>query len=128
VLLPTPRAVLALHAPLPPEILELAAARSAAGAAREWSRADDLREKIPEAGSKVVDEGSGRTPGAGTHVVLPFALFRAPPPDVLKDGILRHGPAASAPSALDQPATAACTVILVADAWPDDLSRALAAS
>jgi hypothetical protein len=104
--------------PAPPapsaQIVALADARSAARSARDWSRADDLRARIEEAGWKVVDEG------------LSYALVPAAPPDIVDGDVLRYGSAATVPTTLGDPPSATCTVILVADARPDDMARALA--
>jgi hypothetical protein len=96
-------------------MIALADARSAARAADEWSTADDLRARIEDAGWKIVDEG------------LSYRLVPAAPPDILDGDAPRYGSAASVPTALDGPASAACTVVVVADAWPQDLARLLGA-
>jgi GT2 family glycosyltransferase len=96
------------------EVVALAADRAEARAARDWARADELRAAIESSGWKVVDNG--------TH----FNLRRAAPPDLVEGGDVRYGAAASVPSALAAPATAAFTVELLADEWPTDLARCLA--
>ena len=96
-----------------PELVAFADSRSAARAARDWARADDLRARIEAAGWRVVDEG------------LSYTLVPAAPPDLLDGDVPRYGSAAGVPSALAGAPSAACTVVLVADAWPEDLTRFL---
>lgn len=98
----------------PAEIVALAAERSAARAVRDWPRADALKAQIETAGWKVVDHGTRS------------ALEPAAPPTVEVDGVVRYGSAAAVPSVLDEPATAAFTVVAVADDAPHDLARLLA--
>ncbi|HYN48182.1 MAG TPA: glycosyltransferase [Candidatus Nanopelagicales bacterium] len=100
--------------PSPPEIVALARERAAARAAADWPRADALRAEIEAAGWKVVDGGTA------------FRLEPAAPPTIEDGAIVRYGAAASVPSVLDVAPTARFTVELVADDWPDDLSRMLA--
>ena len=101
--------------PLPPDdIVARARERAAARLARDWSRADGLRAEIEAAGWHIVDRG--------TH----FALSPAAPPTLEEAGAVRYGSAAAVPSLLDTPADARFSVHLLADDWPDDLSRALA--
>jgi len=97
----------------PKEILDLAHARSAARAERDWEAADRHRAAIEAAGWKVVDRGTD------------FALSPRYPPDLVEEGRTRYGSSASVPSRLLEPAIGFATVVLLADAWPDDLSRAL---
>jgi hypothetical protein len=54
-----------------------------------------------------------------------YRLEPAAPPTVEAVGVVRHGSAETVPSMLDEPASARFTVLLVADDWPDDLSRIL---
>lgn len=98
----------------PDEILDAARERSAARAAHDFARADVLRAQIEAAGWKVVDRGVG------------FRLEPASPPTVEDSGVTRYGSAAAVPSALEEPPNARFTVELLAEEWPDDLSRALA--
>lgn len=103
------------HVPYPPaEVYEAAAARATARAARDWTRADELRAEIEAAGWKVIDSGTR------------FRLEPATPPTVDDDARTRYGSAAAVPSVLDEPATTRFTVELLAEDWPEDLSRALA--
>jgi GT2 family glycosyltransferase len=99
---------------IPQEILDLAHARSAARAAREWETADRHRATIEAAGWKVVDRGTD------------FALSPMHPPDVVEDGRTRYGSSTSVPSRLEEPASGFATVVLVAGSWPADVERALA--
>jgi len=87
---------------VPQAVIDLAHARRTARAAREWEQADALRAEIESAGWRVVDTGTD------------FALrpFRAA--DEIRDGILVHGSSAAVPTRLDEPATMAATVIVVA--------------
>ena len=94
--------------------MALADARAIARAERDWARADALRARIDEAGWKVEDAG------------FSYALTPAAPPDLLEGAVPRYGSAASVPSVLDTPPTAAFTVVLLADTWPDDATRMIA--
>jgi hypothetical protein len=99
---------------IPDDVLSAAHARAAARAARDWPEADRLRAEIEAAGWKIVDRGTD------------FALEPAHPPTVEADGVVRYGAPSAVPSLLDEPATAAATVVLVATDWPEDLARAVA--
>lgn len=99
----------------PPEIRAAAHERAAARAARDWPRADVLKAEIEAAGWKVVDRGTD------------FHLEPAAPPTVEEGGIVRYGSAADVPSLLAESPSAAFTVQLVAEDWPSDLARTLAA-
>jgi hypothetical protein len=99
----------------PKEVLDLAHARSAARAARDWEAADRHRTAIEAAGWKVVDRGTD------------FALSPQHPPDIVEEGRIRYGSSASVPSRLGEPATGSVTVVLLATAWTDDVTRTLAA-
>jgi hypothetical protein len=99
--------------PVPSEIEALARDRAAARAARDWSTADALRARIEEAGWKVVDRGTA------------FRLEPAHPADIDDGGRRRYGSSESVPSLLGQPADAFAAVVLIANRWPGDLSRAL---
>jgi len=99
----------------PPETVVAAArARAAARAARDWPRADALKAEIEVAGWKVIDRGTD------------FRLQPASPPTVEEGGIVRYGAAVDVPSALDEPPSAAFTVLVVAGDAPDDLVRLIA--
>jgi hypothetical protein len=100
--------------PPPPEIVDLARARSVARASSDWPRADALRAEIEAAGWKVIDAGTA------------FRLEPAAAPTREDEGLVRYGSAAAVPSVLDEPPTARFTVELIADDWPDDLARMLA--
>ncbi len=56
-----------------------------------------------------------------------YDLVRAAPPDVQDGETTRFGASTSVPSRLDEPATAAASVVLLATEWPEDLDRAIAA-
>lgn len=100
---------------VPPEVIELARARRAARAGRDWPEADRLKALIEAAGWRVVDRG------------VEFTLHPAEPPDVLEDGVLRHGGSRSVPSRLDDPAVGYASVVVLADRGPGPLARTLAA-
>jgi GT2 family glycosyltransferase len=106
-----PRGVTRPH--VPQEVLDLAHARREARIARDWARADALRADIESAGWTVVDRG------------VDFDLAPAHPPDLVADGIVRHGSSESVPSRLAEPATAPATVIVTATDWPADVARAV---
>ncbi|HEX8939655.1 MAG TPA: glycosyltransferase [Candidatus Limnocylindrales bacterium] len=100
----------------PPEaLLDLVRRRSAARAARDFATADALRTEIEAAGWRPVDHG--------THTTLE----RAVPADVMIDGVVHYGSPASVPSRLDDPATAAATLLVVVGQPDDGLGRLLAA-
>jgi len=99
--------------PVPSEIVALARDRAAARTARDWSTADALRARIEEAGWKVIDRGTE------------FRLEPAHPADIEDGGRRRYGSSESVPSFLGRPADAFAAVVLVANRWPGDLSRAL---
>jgi hypothetical protein len=104
-----------MERPAPPvEVQAAAAARAEARRARDWETADRLRAQIEAAGWKVIDEGTDSR------------LEPAHPPDVVEDGVVRHGSSASVPSRLAEPATGVASLVLVATDWADDLTRALA--
>lgn len=101
-------------APTPPdEIAALARERAAARVGREYARADALRAEIEAAGWRVVDRGTA------------YQLEPAAPPTIRDVDVVRYGSAAGVPSVLETPSTAAFTVLLPADDWPDDLTRML---
>lgn len=97
----------------PAEVVALADARADARAERDWTRADALRARIEAAGWKVEDAG------------FSYALLPTAQPDILDGGTPRYGSSASVPSVLDAPPTASFTVVLLADFWPDDVTRAI---
>ena len=99
------------HFPDPPdEVRAFARERAAARAARDWPRADALRAEIEAAGWRVEDAGTA------------FRLEPAAPPTVEDGDIVRYGASAAVPSVLEEPPTARFTVVLVAEAGPDDLA------
>jgi hypothetical protein len=91
----------------PAAVIALAAERADARAARDWGRADALKDRIEAAGWKVEDAGRA------------YSLLRVAPVDVVVDGEPRYGSSRSVPSVLDEPPTANATVLLVAE---DDAS------
>jgi len=99
---------------IPDEVLSAAHARATAREAGDWAEADRLRSEIESAGWKIADRGTD------------FALTPVAPPDVEEADRVRYGSSGSVPNLLDDPATGAATVILVAGDQPDDLDRALA--
>lgn len=100
--------------PTPPgEIEALARERAAARAAREYARADSLRATIEAAGWRVVDHG------------VAYRLEPAAPPTIEAVDSIRYGTSAAVPTVLEVPPTAAFSVLLLADDWPDELARTL---
>lgn len=98
----------------PPDIEALARARSQARAARDFSTADELRERIAEAGWTVVDVADATTDAD-------FELRVKPPYDVLPDLVAVE----RAASPLDPGRRA--TVAVLAEGWPDDLDACITA-
>ena len=98
---------------VPPHIEDCARRRAGARAARAFEEADRLRAEIEAAGWKVIDQG------------LRYRLEPMHPPDVEVGGRVLYGASGSVPSRLGDPPTATATVVLLADRWPDDLTRAL---
>ncbi len=99
----------------PDEVRSLADERQAARDARDFARADELRARIEAAGWRPVDQRTS------------YRLEPAAPPTVETDGVVRYGSAAAVPALLSSPATADFSVQLLAEDWPADLSRMLAA-
>ena len=97
---------------IPQPILDLAHARAAARAARDWATADRLRGEIEAAGWRVVDAGTD------------FRLEPSHPPDLEIGGTVRYGRSSAVPSRLDEPASGTATIILVAGEDVADLARA----
>lgn len=96
----------------PAEIRALLEERTAARAARDWGRADTLRDRIAALGWEVQDGSRGST----VRPLLPAeptATGYANPDDLA--------------SLLDEPATVAASVQVVAEDHPDDLRRLLGA-
>lgn len=98
----------------PPEITHLVRERTEARARRDWDRADTLKAQIEAAGWRVVDHGHRTSVGP------------AAPPSIELDGEVRYGAASAVPSLLDEPATTAWSVVVVASEEPDRLARLLA--
>ena len=99
------------HDPAPPAIQALLDQRTAARDAREWSRADALRDEIAAAGWEVQD-GPGRSTVRPLLPAEPVTTGYANPDDLA--------------SRLDEPATVAASVQVVAEDHADDLRRLLA--
>ncbi|HEX2884509.1 MAG TPA: glycosyltransferase [Candidatus Limnocylindria bacterium] len=89
---------------LPDDVQRLLDERSAARERRDWQRADALRDELAALGWEAQDSASGST---------------ARP-------ILAQGDAAPLPVLLDDPASVALSLQVVADDHPDDLARFLA--
>ena len=99
----------------PPEITHLVRERTEARTRQDWPRADAIKAQIEAAGWRIVDRGN-RT-----------SVSPAAPPAVQVDGELRYGSASAVESLLDEPATTAWTVVVVASEAPEQVSRLLAA-
>lgn len=94
----------------PQDVRELAERRADARAAKDFARADALREAIAEAGWTVVDEPGGwslEPAVTTTHEAHPFR-------------------AQDVPSLLGEPATADISLHWVCEGWPEDIARAVA--
>ncbi len=92
---------------VPEEVLALASERQEARAAKDFARADALRDRIAELGFAVVDTAEGSR-------LEPLGLAEEPrvrPHDV--------------PSVLDEPPTCDVSVQWVVEGWPEDVVRAL---
>ena len=103
------------HAGPPAEITHLVRERTEARARRDWPRADALKAQIEAAGWRVTDHGSRTSVGP------------AAPPSMEIGGEVRYGSASAVRSLLDEPATAAWTVMVIASEEPERLSRLLGA-
>ena len=97
--------------PPPAAIQGLIDQRTAARTARDWSRADALRDEIAAAGWEVQD-GPGRSTVRPMLPAEPVATGYANPDDLA--------------SRLDEPAAVAASVQVVAEDHPDDLRRLIA--
>lgn len=93
---------------VPQEIRALAAERQEARAAKDFARADALRERIAELGFRVADSAEGPT----------FEPIADATPARVRAG--------DVPSVLDEPATVEVSVQWVVEGWPQDVVRALA--
>lgn len=100
---------------VPPEILALTRARSAARRHREFAEADRLKSEIEAAGWRVIDRGSEST------------VHPAHPADVVTPDGVRYGWSGAVPSRLDEPESAPATILLVVGADPEPAGRSLAA-
>lgn len=96
----------------PEEVARLAAERAGARAARDFARADALRDEIAALGWTVVDEPAG------------FRLEPAGEPEPEVGQRLR---AEDVPSVLDHPATVDVSVQWMVEGWPEDVDRGLEA-
>jgi Glycosyl transferase family 2 len=92
----------------PDDIVEMAARRSEARAAKDFAAADELRAQIADAGWVVVDE-----PDGGWQL---SSAPRATAPERIR--------AADVPSVLDEPPDADISVHWVCEGWPEDIARA----
>jgi hypothetical protein len=99
----------------PPEITHLVRERMEARARRDWPTADVLKARIEALGWRVTDHGRRSSVGPAAPTTVEVA------------GELRYGSATAVPSLLDEPATAALSVAIVASETPDQVSRLLAA-
>jgi glycosyl transferase family 2 len=95
---------------LPDDVRRMLDERSSARAARDWERADELRDSIAALGWEVQD-------GPGGSTARPLL-----PPVAAPTGYADPGDLASL---LDEPATVAVSLQVVAEDHPDDLHRTL---
>ena len=93
----------------PDDVRRLVAERAAARGARDWTRADELRERIAALGWEVQDGPGGST----VRPALP------------SDPAARHGEGTDTGSRLDEPAQVAASLQILAEDHPDDLRRLL---
>lgn len=93
---------------VPEEVQALAAERREARAAKDFARADALRDAIAELGYRVVDSPEGST----FEPIAPAEEPRVRARDV--------------PSVLDEPPTYDVSVHWIVEGWPEDVARALA--
>jgi GT2 family glycosyltransferase len=93
---------------IPERIRELVREREAARTAREFDRADAVRDEIARAGFDVIDtpEGTRVVPGHRTDGERPI-----------------HAGSSEVPSVLDRPATHDASIHWLAQAWPEDIMR-----
>jgi len=94
----------------PEDVIQLAAARAAARAAKDFAQADTLRDRIAEAGWTVVDEPGGYRLEAATEEEEPV-----------------RGRANDIPSVLDDEPDMDASVHWVCEGWHEDIERAIAA-
>jgi len=95
-----------------PDVRELAAARAAARAAKDFATADELRDRIADLGWTVVDEPDGWRLEPAAPDETDVAAGRVRPEDVV--------------SILDRPATHDVSIHWVLEGWPEDVHRAIA--
>jgi GT2 family glycosyltransferase len=91
--------------PIPPEVLRLLAARTAAREARDWARADALRDELATLGWEPQDGPSGST---ARPILAPAA------PDTMAESLL------------DEPASVTASVQLAAEDHAEDFARCVA--
>lgn len=91
---------------IPADVLALADERARARAQRDYRTADELKERIENAGWKVVDVG------------LAYELEPARPADVVTAEGTLYGSVASVPSRLEEPARGIASVVVVSDGSP----------
>jgi GT2 family glycosyltransferase len=95
---------------VPEEVRALAAERSEARAAKDFARADALRDRIAEAGFRVIDGPEGPT-------LEPLAPAEPGPTRRLRG--------AEVASILDEPPTCDVSIHWLVEGWPEDVVRAL---
>jgi cysteinyl-tRNA synthetase len=93
----------------PPEVIALADERARARSAKDFGAADELRDRIAEAGWEVRDAADG------------YALEA-----VAEDDVASTIHAGDVASVLDEPATADVSAQWVCEGWPEDIERAIA--
>ena len=93
----------------PPEVVQLAEARASARSTRDFALADQLRNRIADAGWSVVDEPGG---------------WRLEPAAPVEPVVVRVA-AAEVGSVLEDPATCDASLHWVCEGWPDDIERAV---
>jgi hypothetical protein len=103
------------HGEAPLEIADLVRQRVEARVRHDWRAADDLKARIEAAGWRVTDHGRRSSVGP------------AAPSTVEVGDEIRYGSAAAIPSRLDDPATAAWTLVVVASEDPGPFSRLMTA-
>lgn len=96
---------------IPEEVRELAAQRQEARVAKDYARADELRDRIAELGFSVIDGPDGPS-------FEPVVVTEPEPPRRLRPQDVEV--------ALDEPAACDVSVHWVVEGWPEDVVRALA--
>jgi cysteinyl-tRNA synthetase len=97
---------------IPEEVLELARQREAARSAKDFARADELRDRITKAGFDVMD-----TP-AGTQVIRGERSSAKAEPTTYRNS-------QKVPSLLSEPPTFEASVHWLVQGWPDDIVRGM---